>query len=159
MNTFKTCLKIASISCFGIIAFFSSCKEESTGPSAETRTKKELLMLSPWKLTASVSKTPVDIDGMNGASTDRFIQLKPCEQDNTYKFNADSTTTEVNNTKCKSNEAATAKGTWILSPDQKTLKWNGFDYPIMDITANNLILKYSFKVGVETYELTDTYSH
>jgi hypothetical protein len=155
----KSNFKFFVVLCACVALLLSSCKDDSTDPAPETRTRKELLMLSSWKLTASVSKTPVDIDGMNGASTDRFIQLKPCEQDNTYKFNADSTTTEVNNTKCKSNEAATAKGTWILSPDQKTLKWNGFDYPIIDITATNLVVKYSFKVGVETYELTDTYSH
>jgi len=155
----KSNFKFFVVLCACVALLLSNCKDDSTDPAPETRTRKELLMLSSWKLTASVSKTPVDIDGMNGASTDRFIQLKPCEQDNSYKFNADSTTTEVNNTKCKSNEAATAKGTWILSPDQKTLKWNGFDYPIIDITATNLVVKYSFKVGVETYELTDTYSH
>jgi len=145
---------IGIISVLGLV----NCKKESTTPT-ETRTKKELLKSSAWVLSASVSKTPVDLDGMNGASTDLFSQMKLCEKDNSFLFKADSTVTEINNTKCFSNEASTYKGTWIMSPDEKTVNWNGSVYPIAELTGTKFVITYSIKKGTETYELTDTYSH
>lgn len=155
----KTQSKIVILSILFCCFALYNCKKESDTPAPDTRTAKELIVLSPWKLTASISATPVDIDGINGPSTDVFSQLKLCETDNTFKFNNDSTITEVNNTKCKSNEAPTYKGSWLMSKDYKTLTWDGFDYTILEMSATRMTLKYSFTLGANTYQLTDTYSH
>jgi len=164
----KNYLNMKSIHKFIALAFVAltlgflglqSCKEDDATPAPDTRTKTQLITASEWKLTASVCNVAVDTDGKDGASTDLLSQMKPCEKDDTYKFNSDSTTTEKTIIKCLSNEPASYKGSWIFSPDQKTLVWNGDSYSILDLNGNNLIVKYSIKIGADSYELTDTYSH
>lgn len=143
-----------------IPALILSCsKDEASGPEPDTRTKKELIMLSTWKLTAITSDTPVDTDGKDGASTDVFIQTPTCETDDTYKMNKDSTVSCTNNTKCSSREPATYKQSWIMSPDEKTLNWNSIVYDIIELNATQMKLYYTITKGSETYKLTNTYNH
>jgi len=136
-----------------------SCKEDAATPTPDTRTKTELIIASAWKLSSSVCNVAVDTDGKDGASTDLLSQMTLCEKDDTYKFNSDSTTTEKANTKCFSNEPTSYKGSWIFTSSQKNLDWNGDDYTILDLNGNNLIIKYTLKIGADSYEITDTYSH
>ena len=142
-----------------LIGGLYSCKEETTTPEPDNRTRTQLITASEWKLTVSTCNVAVDTDGKDGASTDLLSQMLPCEKDDSYLFKLDSTTTEKTNVKCKSNEPASYKGSWIFSKDEKTLTWDGDDYAIMELTGTALIVKYAFVIGGNNYEITDTYSH
>ena len=151
-------VKLLTLLAFAIILTFSFCKKSETPPTPDTRTKTELIQLSAWKISAMVCDSSVDLDGKNGSSKDMLSQRLPCQNDDSYKFNADSTTTEIANLKC-GNEKSPYKGSWIFTNSEKNLLWNGGTYPITEITATKMVLRYTLIASGIVYGITITLIH
>ena len=156
----KQSFTLLSLVVIAVIIGLYNCKDkDSTDPAPDTRTKKEFITLAQWKLTTSTCNVAVDTDGKDGASTDLLSQMLECDRDDTYLYKLDSTTLEYTNVKCKSSEPNAWKGSWIFKNNETTLYWNGYDYPLIELNATKMTMKYSFKIGADTYEITDTYTH
>jgi hypothetical protein len=157
--TMKPSLKLLTLFAFAAILSLTYCKDEDPTPVVETRTKTELITLSDWKITSMMCDTSVDTDGKDGASKDLLIQRLACQNDNSYKFNTDSTTTEYTNVKCNANEKASYKGTWMFTNSEKNLLWNGENYPVQEISASKMIVRYTIKASGNVYGITITFTH
>ncbi len=155
----KPTLKLLTVLAFAIILTFSFCKKSEIPPTPDNRTKVELILAGTWKWSTSTCNVPVDKDGKDGASTDILSQYPACYSDATFTFKGDSTCTILNNVKCKSNEAASAKVKWMFINNDKILKWNNFDFTLVEISGTKLVLSYTETAGSETYLITDVYVH
>lgn len=151
-------LQIIGVAVFLGLLGLVNCKDKENPPPVDNRTKTELITLSPWKISAMVCDSSVDLDGKNGASKDMLSQRLPCQNDNSYAFNADSTTTELANLKC-GNEKSPYKGTWMFTNNEKNLKWNGEDYPIMEITGTKMVVRYTLTASGIVYGITISFVH
>lgn len=156
----KSISKILSISVLVATLAIFSCKSDSEDPTPGTpKTQTELLTLSPWVLSAVTNVDAVDFDGDGQSSKDIYAQMLPCERDDSYQFNKDSTTTELAVTKCAPSEPAIFKGDWMFTKDKKNIDWDGEIYAISELTETRMVLVNSFTVGTDNYTLTSTYIH
>jgi len=163
----KPTLKLLTLLAFTAILGLTYCKEETTAPVVDTRTKTQLITAAAWKWSASTSDVEIDVDGKDGASKDIYIQYPLCFKDDGYTFKTDSTTSEATNTKCTTESAY--KGTWIFTNLDKNLQWKGKDfktkqyivrnYSILELTGDKMVLKYNEIAGSNTYVITNTYNH
>ena len=143
----------------GCALFLVNCKDKEAEPTPDPRTKTQLITASVWKITTMVCDTSVDTDGKDRASKDLLSQKLPCQNDDTYLFKSDSTTTEYTNVKCNANEKVSYKGAWIFTNAEKTLTWNGANYPILELTGTKMVLRYTLTASGNVYGITITLAH
>jgi len=159
MNKYlKFLLAVCILSVFG-------CKDEEATPS---KTRTELLTLSPWKMTAATYDPGVDLGGT--IVTDIYAQVfEDCDKDDTQKYNTNGTLVyDEGENKCDPSLPQTGTSSWRFNTDETKIIIDSDDeltFDIEAITSSELQISQIYdgdEIGgnpLLKYKLTFTYSH
>ncbi|HAV26517.1 MAG TPA: hypothetical protein DCX01_10105 [Bacteroidetes bacterium] len=146
----------------GSFLAFQGCKEDegTTTAPATTKTKTELLTLSPWILTGLTVNPGID-DGDGNIITDFYAESDACDNDDEEVFKADGTGSyNEGATKCDPNdEQELGTFMWSFNTGQTILTQDGDPLTLSELTASKMMQTEIYTEDGVTYTFTYTYTH
>jgi len=151
--------KIAWLSVYFLLVFVS-CQKDENDDHANAKTKTELLTTGTWKYTGATVKPAYDYYGDGAPTENIFAIMKDCEKDDFESYKTDGVW-EYNEgpSKCDPSYPQIFSLPWNFADNETKLILGTDEHVILELTATELKLRYTFEDGGVIYTEEDTYEH
>lgn len=141
-----------------LFAFSGCAKDEDPSPTPK-KTNEEILVSTPWRLSAMTVSPAYDWNGDGNLITNIYGQFPACYTDDFDTYNANKTyLTDEGATKCDPSDPQTFGGIWSMNSNQTQLILDGDVMMIKSMSETQMTWETTFVEDGTTYTATATYS-